>query len=235
MLRMSNCIAVLLSALSVAALAPACTTSSTSTKGQQITCATDPNSEIIVECAPGTEVPGGSSANSCRDIDEDGDGEPHDDDSTESEPSNGLAFTAHTSGRGGSDDPAGDDSAGNAADSDDDGIPDAEDCDERRGEDDDESADLPYDIRPQLGATTTPILDAFASKGAAPAAITSVVMEGGSWRLAELQAGTPFVVTQADCEHPGNRDVGRDRVFVTWTNTTGGTSETDHLDIRYCK
>ena len=87
----------------------------------------------------------------------------------------------------------------------------------------------------QLGNTTTPIADAFAEKGAQPAAIVSVTMDGGgSWRLAELQAGTSFVVTQADCDHDGNRDTGRDRVIVTWSNTDGST-DSDHLDIRYCE
>jgi hypothetical protein len=48
-----------------------------------------------------------------------------------------------------------------------------------------------------------------------------------------LQAGTAFTVTQADCDHAGNRDKGRDRVFVTWKNTDQSQS-TEHLDIRYC-
>lgn len=40
-------------------------------------------------------------------------------------------------------------------------------------------------------------------------------------------------MTDADCTHVGNRDVGRDRVVVTWTNANGST-QSDHLDIRYC-
>ena len=56
---------------------------------------------------------------------------------------------------------------------------------------------------------------------------------GGTWRLTELQAGSSFVVTQADCAHEGNRDIGRDRVVVTWMNLDGST-ESDHLDLRYC-
>lgn len=58
-------------------------------------------------------------------------------------------------------------------------------------------------------------------------------MEGGSWRLAELQAGTRFTVTEADCTHEGNRDVGRDRIFVAWVNADGST-DLDHVDLRYC-
>lgn len=229
MLRFTTCLPLLLSGLSIAALAPACT-SGTSAKGQEITCTTDPNSEVILECVPGPGA--GSGADTCRDIDEDGDGEPHDEGVDDSAtPTQGLEFAP----KHGDDDSSDESETDADSDSDHDGIDDDDDCDERHGEDGDESADLPYDIRPQLGATTSPIMDAFASKGAVPAAITSVTMEGGSWRLAELQSSTPFVVTEADCLHPGNRDVGRDRVFVTWTNTIGGTSETDHLDIRYCK
>ena len=86
---------------------------------------------------------------------------------------------------------------------------------------------------PALGATVRPIFDAFAEEGAQPASIVSVTLDGGSWRLTELQAGTPFTVTSADCDHAGNRATGRDRVVVTWTNTDGST-RSDHLDIRYC-
>jgi|CXWL01.1.fsa_nt_gi hypothetical protein len=94
-------------------------------------------------------------------------------------------------------------------------------------------ADLPYDVRPPVGATFR-LLDAFLLKGAPPTAVLDVTMEGGTWRLAELKAGSPFVITQEDCDHVGNRDVGRDRIFVTWKNADGST-ETDHLDMRYCK
>lgn len=229
MRRFTNSLPMLLAMLSVPALVPGCA-DTTSTKGQQITCTTNPDTGAVLECAPG---PGsGSSANTCRDIDEDGDGEPHDadDDNPKAPVETPLMFAP----KDGSDDTGVGDDSDDSNDSDGDGIPDADDCDEHNGEDDD-SSDLPYDIRPQLGATTAPIADAFASKGAAPAAIVSVTMEGGSWRLAELQAGTPFIVTQDDCDHPGNRDIGRDRVFVTWRNAVGGATETDHLDIRYCK
>jgi len=94
-------------------------------------------------------------------------------------------------------------------------------------------AKLPYDVKPQLGATATPILDAFAAENAVVPTIVSVTDDGG-WRLTELQNSTPFVVTQDDCSHQGNRDVGRDRVIVTWKNPDG-TTQTDHLDIRYCQ
>jgi hypothetical protein len=42
------------------------------------------------------------------------------------------------------------------------------------------------------------------------------------------------VVTQADCDHAGNRAAGRDRVVVTWKNADQSEGS-DHLDIRYCK
>ncbi|HEY2516680.1 MAG TPA: hypothetical protein VGI39_37680 [Polyangiaceae bacterium] len=93
-------------------------------------------------------------------------------------------------------------------------------------------SELPYDVRPALGSTFR-LDQAFLAKGPAPAAITSVTMQGGSWRLSELQSDTAFVVTQADCDHQGNRDVGRDRVVIGWTNADGSTGS-DHLDLRYC-
>jgi hypothetical protein len=169
-----------------------------------ITCTTDPGTGVILRCAPGDN--GGQ--NTCKDVDEDGDGEPHD------------TNTARTS-----DDPNDDDG---------DGIPNDEDCDNHPGEDDDRDGELPYDVKPQLGSTATPVLDAFAENGGTAPTIVSVTMDGGSWRLTELQNSTPFVVTSDDCNHQGNRDVGRDRVFVTWQTATGGTA-TDHLDIRYCE
>lgn len=94
-------------------------------------------------------------------------------------------------------------------------------------------ADLPYDAKLPLGATFK-LTDAFLEKGPVPAKVLSVTMEGGSWRLAELKANTPFTVTQADCAHDGNRDQGRDRVTVSWQNADG-SSESDHLDLRYCE
>ncbi|MCE9577364.1 MAG: hypothetical protein K8W52_29720 [Deltaproteobacteria bacterium] len=213
--------------LVVAALLPfgalgACTgADQTGTAGELITCSTDPGTGVILRCTPG----GGGGT--CTDVDEDGDGDCHDDPT--------IVKSRTDGGGGGSDDGSG----GTADDDDGDGVPNAEDCDERPGEDGDDhggggEAELPYDVKPQLDATVTPILDAFAAEGVAPASIDSVTLDGGSWRLAELQAGAPFVVTPDDCNHAGNRDVGRDRVIVTWTNADG-TSASDHLDIRYCE
>lgn len=199
----------------------ACTGSeNTSTKGQLITCTTDPGTGVILACGAGSGS-GSGGASTCQDIDEDGDGEPHD------QPGDTSSRVAPE----GSDDGSG---GGSDADDDHDGIPNSEDCDTHEGEDDgghSDGAQLPYDIAPQLGATVQPVIDAFASEGAQPASIVSVT--GATWRAAELSVGTPFVVTQADCDHPGNRDVGRDRVVVTWTNADG-TTASDHLDIRYC-
>ena len=208
----------------------------TSTTGQMIECSTDPGTGVVLQCAP---VGSGSSVGGtgmCRDIDEDGDGQPHD--------TNPSKCTGSGSGSGSGSGPVvqdhGDDDGSGAKDSDCDGIPDDEDCDTKPGEDDcgdngKDGIDLPYDVQPQLGATATPIADAFAEKGGAePAAIVSVTMDNGDWRLAELQAGTPFVITQDDCDHQGNRDIGRDRVVVTWQDTAGAQTRADHLDIRYC-
>jgi uncharacterized membrane protein YgcG len=94
-------------------------------------------------------------------------------------------------------------------------------------------AELPYDVKLEVGDSFR-LSDAFAEKGPLPAAIVSVTLEGGTWRLSELRADSTFVVTEADCEHEGNRDVGRDRIYVTWQNADG-SRETDHLDLRYCE
>ena len=208
----------LMAVLPLGVLASGCSSEHTSTAGQMITCTTDPGTGAVLRCEPGTGSGSGSGSNTCQDVDEDGDGQPHDqgDDSDHT----GTASADH----GGSDD--------SGKDSDGDGIPDDRDCDQRAGEDGMRTA-LPYDIRPQLGTTTRPVLDAFAERGGTPPQIVSVTMEGGTWRLTELQAGTAFTVTQADCDHAGNRATGRDRVVVTWTNADQ-TQSTDHLDIRYC-
>jgi hypothetical protein len=189
-------------------IVPACGGSpSTSTTGQMITCTTDPSTGVVLRCVEGG---GDGGSNECHDIDTDDDGDPHDTDS-------GQALRD-----------------GDVDDDDGDGIPNDDDCDNHPGEDDNGGDALPYDIRPQKGATTSPIADAFLEKGSVVPTIDSVTMDGGSWRLAELQAGTAFVVGDDDCNHAGNRDVGRDRVVVTWTNADG-TTGADHLDIRYCK
>ncbi|MFO0722595.1 MAG: hypothetical protein U1E65_02350 [Myxococcota bacterium] len=95
------------------------------------------------------------------------------------------------------------------------------------------NADLECNMSPALGSTFQ-LEMAFLAKGSAPAEIVSVEMEGGgSWRLAELQANAPFVVTQDDCSHDGNRDRGRDRMIVSWKNADGSV-ESDHLDLKYC-
>jgi len=198
----------------------ACSSSNTSSRGQEITCTVDPNTGVIGSCAPGDGS--GSGSGTCHDIDEDGDGDPHD--------------VADDSGSGGDHIVASDGSGGDhEGDSDGDGIPDDQDCDNHSGEDNDSHDELPYDVRPALGSTARPIQDAFAEKGAQPAEIVSVTMQGDTWRLTELQAGTAFLVTEDDCTHAGNRDAGRDRVIVTWRDVAGGPTQSDHLDIRYCK
>jgi hypothetical protein len=145
----------------VAPFAFGCSGDSTSTAGQMITCTTDPGTGVILRCASGSGSDTGG-GNTCVDIDEDGDGEPHD----QTDDSSIARLAPHD----GSDDGSG--STG---------------------------AQLPYDVKPQLGATVTPIADAFAEEGQQPASIVSVT--GATWRAAELAAGTPFVVTQDDCDH----------------------------------
>jgi hypothetical protein len=205
----------LMALLPVGVLAPGCSSENTATKGQMITCTTDPGTGVILRCAPGTGD--GSGSNTCQDIDEDGDGDPHDG-SDDDQAGSGSAKTRHET---------------ETEDRDGDGISDDHDCDEHAGEDGSRDG-LPYDVRPKLGATVRPIIDAFAEQGGQPAQIVSITMDGGDmWRLTELQAGTAFVVTQADCDHAGNRAAGRDRVTVTWKNADQ-TQSSDHLDIRYC-
>jgi hypothetical protein len=229
------------------ALASACAPN-TSSVGQHITCETDPNSGVILSCQPGE---GTGDADSCEDIDEDGDGQPEDSDTSDDEDAgsgsstDGALSFAEGSGSGSDDDEttsssdcdSDDDGIDDGEDSDDDndGIDDDDDCDEEEGGDGD-SADLPYDIKMVNGQSYTPVVDAFAEKGGQPEAILSVEMDGGGagWRLAELQAGATFTVTDADCAHAGNRDAGRDRVIVTWRTDTGHV-ESDHLDLRYCE
>ena len=205
----------LMALLPFGVLASGCSSEHTSTAGQMITYTTDPGTGAVLRCEPGA----GSGSNTCQDVDEDGDGEPHDQGDD-----NDHTVTA-SADHGGSDD--------SGKDSDGDGIPDDRDCDRHAGEDGMRTA-LPYDVRPQLGKTTSPVLDAFAERGGTAPQIVSVMMGDDTWRLTEPQAGTAFTVTQADCDHGGNRATGRDRVVVTWKNADQSQS-TDHLDIRYCK
>lgn len=213
MIRLSNTLFVSLATLVPAALLAACGSSgpSTSVTGQMISCTTDPATGVVLQCNSDDGSSGSADGHHCRDVDTDGDGEPHDSDAAEHQ---GLD--------------------GDSDDDDGDGVPNDEDCDGHPGEDDSDGDALPYDVRPQLGTTSAPVLDAFAAGGGAVPTIVSVTMEGGSWRLAELQASTAFTITQDDCDHAGNRDIGRDRVVVTWDNGDGTTSS-DHLDIRYCE
>jgi hypothetical protein len=207
----------LMALLPVGALAPGCSSSDhTATKGQLIICTVDPGTGAVGRCEPGDGGGSGSGSNTCQDVDEDGDGDPHDD----ADDDHPRTSSADDHDQGDNDDHDGD------------GIPDDRDCDEHAGEDGMRDG-LPYDVRVALGASTRPIFDAFAERGGQPAAIVSVKMDGGNWRLAELQAGTAFTVTQDDCDHAGNRATGRDRVVVTWKNADQ-TQSSDHLDIRYC-
>ena len=213
----------------------ACTGGKTGTAGQEITCQVDPTTQEVFDCVAGS---GSGGSNTCHDIDQDGDGDPHDVDANDDHGSDGSGDIDDGSGEhhggGGSANSGGGGDDGSAGDSDGDGIPDNQDCDNLHDGDNDAGDGLPYDVRPQLGATTTPIVDAFKAKGGTVPTIIGITMADPTWRFAELQASTAFVVAQSDCDHVGNRDVGRDRVFVTW-QTTAGLMQTDHLDIRYCK
>src|SRR3569623_959389 len=87
-------------------------TDNTSTQGQHFSCTTDPGTGGILACGAGRGSSGGST---CEDIDEDGDGEPHD------QPGDTTARLAPHDGA--------DDGSGSDADDAHDGIPNSEDCD----------------------------------------------------------------------------------------------------------
>ena len=162
-------------------------------------------------------------------------------------PSSELPFDDNPTSGGGALDDSDDDGRADRHDDDDDsdGICDdddsSDDSDSDGGVDDGDSgsdddsdgrADLPYHVDPALGARFA-LADAFAEKGAQPAEILSLEMPETEWRLAELRAGTPFEVTQADCDHEGNSGRGRDRIYISWRNADGSV-ELDHFEIRYC-
>ncbi|MBK6919175.1 MAG: hypothetical protein IPH07_17405 [Deltaproteobacteria bacterium] len=101
------------------------------------------------------------------------------------------------------------------------------------GSDDDEGeADLPYNYDVQLGDTVL-LDDIFLSEGPLPTAVLSLTPREGDWRLAELEGGVAFEVTQDDCDHEGSDGTGRDRFDITWQNPDG-TQSSDHFTIRYC-
>ena len=138
-MQLRSCLSLTLMTLlpfgTLVVVAAGCSSSNTSTAGQRIMCSTDPGTGEILRCAPGGD---GSGANTCEDIDEDGDGEPHD---------VGDDDSGHSS--------ATDDDSG--GDRDHDGVSDDHDCDEHAGEDGDRDG-LPYDVRPKLGASAPSFL-----------------------------------------------------------------------------
>jgi hypothetical protein len=124
-----------------------------------------------------------------------------------------------------------------------------------------EEPDLPYDIKIQCGDPVIPVLAAFREKNGdqlifAPVPGTSsacpFVIEDATIRADEVASCAPFTATVADARAQGNKDTGRDRVWVTWCWYRGATAaeadgaccvaaggeddiecETDHLDIRF--
>lgn len=120
----------LVSALPLGALAPGCTSSNTSTIGQKISC-TDTGAGVT-DCHPAGSTTG-SGSDTCEDVDDDGDGTPHDD----GEDADDGVVDSSTADRD-------DDGTADSADDDDDGdgISDDRDCDKRAGGDDDGVADL---------------------------------------------------------------------------------------------
>ncbi len=99
-------------------------------------------------------------------------------------------------------------------------------------DDDEGEADLPYNYDVEIGDTVL-LDDIFLSEGPLPAAVLSLTPREGDWRLAELEGGVAFEVTQEDCDHEGSDGTGRDRFDITWQNPDG-SEESDHFTIRYC-
>ncbi|MBI2374941.1 MAG: hypothetical protein HYV07_13175 [Deltaproteobacteria bacterium] len=199
----------------------------------------------------------------CHDDDRDGDGlcddsdrDPDGEDEDESDDEDSESRSGEGDGEGSSSEDDGDSHSGSDSSSEDDGDshsgsddgdredesgaddgagePSGESTDESAGSssDSDARAELPCNISVPEGSTFK-LSDAFLTEGPAPAAILEVQMDGDPWRLEELQTDTPFIVTADDCAHRGNRDVGRDRLFVLWQNLDGSV-ELEHIDVRYC-
>ena len=106
--------------LPLGALAPSCT-SNTSTVGQRISCHVTASG--VGNCRLDPTGSAGSGSDTCEDIDEDGDGSPHDVGEDRHDPKTGSA-TGTTAGSAHDDD-------------DDDGIENDRDCDKMHGGDDD--------------------------------------------------------------------------------------------------
>ena len=103
--------------------------------------------------------------------------------------------------------------------------------------------DLPYDVKIQCGDRTIPVLDAFREENESPAFVVApgatpecpFIVEEATIRASEISSCAPFEATEADAVAPGNRDAGRDRVWVTWCwqGEDGVECAEDHLDIRF--
>jgi hypothetical protein len=127
-LRWSRLISLaVVAAMPLGALAPGCSGTSTSAVGQRISC-TDTGAGVT-DCHPAGSGGAGSGTDTCEDVDDDGDGMPHD----EGEEHHGASHVGPTAD-GGTDTADGDDD-------DDDGVPNARDCDKRHGGDDDADDD----------------------------------------------------------------------------------------------
>jgi len=117
---------VIVTALPLGVLAPGCSSTSTSTRGQLLSCMDTGTG--VTSCHPvettTTGSGSGSGSGTCEDVDQDGDGSPHDVGEDHHDPKTGAATDP---GQAGSD----------ADDDDHDGVPNDRDCDRRHGGDDD--------------------------------------------------------------------------------------------------
>ena len=117
----------IVTAMPLGALAPGCSSTNTASVGQRISC--KDTGAGVTDCHAMGSGSAGTGSDTCEDVDDDGDGTPHD----EGEDHHGAshAGTTTTGDQGGSAD----------GDDDGDGIPNSRDCDKRHGGDDDGSGD----------------------------------------------------------------------------------------------
>jgi hypothetical protein len=112
-------------AMPLGALTPGCSSSKTSAAGQLISC--KDTGAAVTDCHAVGSGSAGTGSDTCEDVDDDGDGAPHD----EGEEHHGASHVGT----------AIDGDHGDGGDDDGDGVANSRDCDKRHGGDDDDSGD----------------------------------------------------------------------------------------------
>jgi hypothetical protein len=126
-MKFAKSLALSLATLVPLALIPGCS-DNVSSKGQLISCTTTADGNL--KCAPNDSADETPAPGTCTDVDEDGDGEAHDDDGDDHDDDGTENCDDRDDDNDGSVDSQDDDD-------DNDGIPDEDDCDEHDGQDDD--------------------------------------------------------------------------------------------------